>query len=96
MENRKLTVGDLRDMFNSQTRIFVTNRVSDKTESYTERIDKIEITYNYLLLGTYSFCGIPIHDNNIYVVGKNKVEVELDMPEAVFLAWAEYAKKNGK
>ena len=96
MENRKLTLGELRFMFNGQTRIFLTHDVSDEAETYIIHTDRFEITKNFLLWGTDGFAEIPVCHNDIYAVGMNKIEIKLRMPDEVFNAWAEYAKKNKK
>lgn len=93
MENRKLTLGDLRFMFNAQTRIFLSHGISDESESYYIRTVKFEITNNFRLWGADGFAEIPVLTNDIYAIGENKIEIHLSLPDAVFLAWAEYAKE---
>lgn len=96
MKEKYLTLGDLRFMFNGQTRIFLTHDVSNEAETYIIHTDRFEITKNFLLWGTDGFAEIPVYMNDIYAVGMNKIEIKLRIPDTVFNAWAEYAKKNKK
>lgn len=84
-KNHKSTLGELRLLFNGETKIYLINPKSE---------NKIEISYNYLLLGTDGFEEIPVYSNDIYAIGRNKIEIKLRIPVEVFEAWVNYAKKH--
>lgn len=94
MEKRTLTLNDIRFMFNAETVIYLVRDIYDETETYVVRTDRIRISDNYLLWGCTEFNTIPVMLNQVYVTGKNKVEIKTLMPPSVFAAWMEYAKKN--
>lgn len=78
----KIPLGDLRWFFSGETKIFLThNEVQEK------------IPVNNYLWGTRTFEEIIVHMNRIYAIGKNKMEIKLDVPKEVFKAWLEYSKQ---
>lgn len=90
--NNKTTLGEIRFLFNAKTDIYlITDVWSEDGETIigTERIKS-----NNLLWGTLGFSEIPVLFNDIYAIGKNKVEIKIDIPTEIFRAWAEYAKKG--
>lgn len=94
MENRTFTLNDIRFMFNAETVIYLVRDIYDETETYIVRTDKIKISDNHLLWGSSGFGTIPVYPNQVYVIGKNKVEIKTLMPKEIFAAWMDYAKQN--
>lgn len=85
LKTHKLTLGELRFIFNGEQKIYLTHAESE---------NKIEISYNYLLWGTDGFEEIPVYSNDIYAIGKNKIEIKLRIPVEVFEAWINYSNKH--
>lgn len=91
--NNKTTLGELRFLFNAETVVYLIPGEWSGDEVIT-KADRIKISDNNLLWGTTGFSEIPVYFNHVYATGKNKVEIEVNMPIEIFRAWAEYARKN--
>ena len=79
-----MTIKELRDMFTSETEIYLVNEKSE------------EIKINNMLMGISEFADINIVIRTLSAIRKNVVTIKTYMPDIVFNAWEKYAEKYEK
>ena len=77
-----MTIRELRDVFTSDTEIYVVNSMTPE-----------RIKINNLLMGT-EFADIQINIRSIESRDKDMIVISTYMPPKVFEAWSEYSKLN--
>lgn len=76
-----MTILELRNLFDSETKIYV--------RGYDEGSPVILVTN--LLCGTQGFSHIEIIGRNVKSIKKNTIEVTIDIPVPVLEAWKKYS-----
>ena len=81
-----MTIRELRDIFTSDTKIFLVAYPDEDDLDITERFEIKNILY-----GNNSFADISICFNDVRAIGSNQIEVTTDMPIEIFRAWKKYS-----
>lgn len=81
-----MRLDELRSMFPSGTKIYAVNNIHNADEEVVG-VERLEI--KNLLYGSSGFCNLDIR--HIKAVGKDEIEIEMRMPDAVFAAWKKYS-----
>lgn len=82
-----MTINEIKMLFTTATKIYAVNDILDADEEVIGK-DKMEITD--LLYGSSGFGNLEVGIRAVEVIGKNKVEIDVRMPQAVFEAWKKY------
>lgn len=81
-----MTIRDLRDIFKSDTKIYLIAIIYEDDHESVERFEIKNILY-----GNSSIADMTLNFSAVKATGENEIEVHTDLPLEIFRAWKKYS-----